>query len=147
MAGYLATYGAGEEQRERLTKRLLLGAVILLAVVGVLYFYLKNYRQDQQVKKFFELLQKHDYTAAYALWGCTQAKPCPEYPFKNFMEDWGPQSSRGNIVSYRIRRSRSCGSGVIMTIDFGNNQQERLWVERDSLVIGFSPWPGCPAFK
>ena len=54
MAGYLATYGAGEEQRERLRKRLVLGAVILLVGTGVLYFYLKNYRQDQQVKKFFE---------------------------------------------------------------------------------------------
>jgi hypothetical protein len=34
---------------------------------------------------------------------------------------------------------------VILTVDVGNNQEEKLWVERDDLTIGFSPWPGCPA--
>jgi hypothetical protein len=34
---------------------------------------------------------------------------------------------------------------VILTVDFAKGQQEKLWVQRENLVIGFSPLPGCPA--
>jgi hypothetical protein len=47
----------------------------------------------------------------------------------------------------RITRSRSCGSGVILTVDMGKNRQEKLWVQRDDLSLAFSPFPGCPALK
>jgi|SRR6185295_9311544 hypothetical protein len=145
MAGYLAHYGAGEEQREKLIRRLVV-SLILLAISGaLLYFFLKNYRQEQQGARFFQLLDKHDYKAAYTLWGCSEDKPCRDYPYKTFMEDWGPESSRANINSFHIRKSRACGSGVILTVDFGKNQEEKLWVERDGLTISFSPWPGCPS--
>jgi hypothetical protein len=146
MAGYLANYGIGDEQREKIIRRLIIIAIVVLVAAGVLYFFLKNYRQEQQARTFFQLLEKHDYTAAYAMWGCTEAKPCRDYPFKNFMDDWGPQSPRAKIDTYHIKKSRSCGSGVILTVDFGKNQaEEKLWVEKDDLTIGFSPWPGCPA--
>ena len=59
-----------------------------------------------------------------------------------FMQDWGPQ--KGDPASYRITRSKSCGSGVILNVDFGN-ELNILWVQRKDLVIGFSPFPGCPA--
>jgi len=29
-------------------------------------------------------------------------------------------------------------------VDFGKNQQEKLWVERKDMTVGFSPFPGCP---
>ena len=145
MAGYLANYGAGEEQREKLIRRLVVIAAVLVVAGGVLYFFLKNFRQEQQARKFFELLGKHDYHAAYALWGCTDEKPCRDYLFQNFMDDWGPKSPHGDVRSYRIAKSRSCGSGVILTVDYGKGQQpDKLWVERQDLTIGFSPWPGCP---
>jgi len=144
MGGYLAQYGAGEEQREKLIWRLVVAAVVIVAVAGTLYFFLKNYRQEAQGRKFFEMLEKHEYKAAYTMWGCTDANPCRDYPLKSFMDDWGPQSPRADIRSYRVKKSRSCGSGVILTVDFGKNQEEKLWVERDSLTMGFSPWPGCP---
>jgi len=159
MSGYLANYGAGEEEREKLIRRLVIIAVVL-AVGGGLYGLtfktpalekyirfvqiLKNHGQEKEVQNFLDLLRQHDYKAAYALWGCTDAKPCRDYPFTSFMEDWGPQSSRTNAASYHISRSRSCGSGVILTIDSGPNHEEKLWVERDEMTIGFSPWPGCP---
>jgi hypothetical protein len=60
------------------------------------------------------------------------------------MQDWGPQSARaGRIANYQISRSRSCGSGVVLTIDTGG-EPEYLWVEKRDLVISFSPYPGCP---
>jgi hypothetical protein len=145
MPGYLANYGAGQERREKLIWRLILAAVLVAIAGGVLYFFMKDFRQERQTRKFFDLLERRDYQTAYAMWGCTDAKPCRDYPFTAFMEDWGPKSARAEVGSYHIKKSRSCGSGVIVTVDFGKNQEEKLWVERDDLIIGFSPWPGCPA--
>ena len=144
MAGYLANYGAGDEQREKLIRRLIIAVAVVVVTGGILYYFLKDFRQERQTRMFFALLEKHDYQSAYQLWGCTESKPCRDYPFKDFMDDWGPKSARADVGAYHIKKSRSCGSGVIITVDFGKNQQEKLWVERDDLTIGFSPWPGCP---
>src|SRR5579864_3084309 len=159
MSSYLANYGAGDEEREKRTWRLAIAAAAVV-VVGGLYLLtfktpileryirvvqiLKNRRQEREVQTFLELLRKQDYKAAYALWGCTDAKPCRDYPFTNFIDDWGPKSSRTDASTFHITRSRSCGSGVILTVDSARNQEEKLWVEREDETIGFSPWPGCP---
>ena len=144
MAGYLDQYGAGEEKRIRIIKTLVISAVALVIAGGILLFTFHNYRQEKQVKRFFALLETHDYQSAYNLWVRTDGDR-RGYPFSAFMQDWGPQSSHPDVANFRISRSRSCGSGVILTVDFGKNQQEKLWVERDDLTIGFSPLPGCPA--
>jgi hypothetical protein len=93
------------------------------------------------VSQFFSLLAAHDYKGAYALWGCTDAKPCAGYSLQTFMGDWGP--AKGDPNRYKITHSRSCGSGVILTVDFGN-EPEILWVQRNDLTMSFSPFPGCP---
>ena len=146
MPGFLDQYGVGDEKREKLTKIVVLTALAVLIVGGVSFFFLKNYRQENRVKSFFQLLEKRDYKAAYALWGCTDATPCKEYAFSAFLQDWGPQSEHADMTSAHIARSRSCGSGVIITVDYDKNKgkEDKLWVERDSLIVGFSPWPGCP---
>ena len=111
---------------------------------GIAFFIFHNYRQEQQVKRFFALLETHEYQAAYELWVRTDG---------DRRGIRSPHSCRigvrrvptPDVANFRISRSRSCGSGVILTVDFGKNQQEKLWVERDDLTIGFSPLPGCPA--
>ncbi len=142
MAGYLDQYGKGDERREKIIKTVVYTLIALVVIGGPLLFIFHNFRQEQQVKKFFGLLAAKDYKAAYALWGCTDTKPCTGYSMQSFMEDWGPD--KANPSDFRIAKSRSCGSGVILTVDFDKNRQEALWVERDDLVIGFSPLPGCP---
>jgi hypothetical protein len=145
MAGYLDQYGAGEERRGKIIKTVVISLVLLVVVGGSLLFIFHNFREERQVKEFISLVGNHDYKAAYALFGCTDAKPCRYYPFEKFMEDWGPASGRTGFESARIVRSRSCGSGVLMTVDYGKNQQEKLWVERQDMSIGFPPVQGCPA--
>jgi hypothetical protein len=146
MAGYLDHYGAGDERREKIFKTIAATLAILVVVGGILFFVLHNYRQERQVRRFFELIAGHDYKGAYALWGCTDAKPCTGYPFPAFLQDWGPASGKAqSAAQYRIAKSRSCGNGVILTVDVGSHHQEKLWVQRDDLTIGFSPFPGCPA--
>lgn len=147
MAGYLDHYGAGEERREKTIKRLVLIAVVVIVAAGVLFLIFKNYRQERQVNRFFDLLAHQDYQSAYALWGCTAANPCRDYPLAEFMKDWGPQSEHADPKSFHITKTRSCGSGVIVTVDSrkdAGTREDKLWVQRDDLTIGFSPLPGCP---
>lgn len=144
MPGYLDRYGEGYEQRAKRRKTILAVVLVALCTAGGLYFGLRNHRQKARVTQFVELLQKHDYTGAYRLWGCTETKPCPDYTFDKFMEDWGPQSKHAQIASYEITKSRACGSGVIVTVDFGQNPEEKFWVESSDLTIGYSPWQVCP---
>jgi hypothetical protein len=144
MAGYLDQYGAGDARREKIVKTVVISFVALVVAGGALFFVFHNYREEHQVKEFFDHLASHDYKAAYALFGCTETKPCRAYAFEQFMEDWGPASGRNNTANFRISRSRSCGSGVILTVNFGKDQQDVLWVERKDMTVGFSPFPGCP---
>jgi len=145
MAGYLDQYGAGEERRGKIIRNLVIAAVTLVVVGGSLFFYFHNWREERQVMNFMNLLNAKDYKAAYALFGCTDQKPCRYYPFDKFMEDWGPASGHTGYNQARITRSRSCGSGVLLTVDYGKSQQEKLWVERVDKSIGFPPVQGCPA--
>lgn len=157
MAAYLANYGAGEEQREKRIRRLLIVGGVILGMAALYWLtfrtpileryiravqILKNHREEKQTDEFLALLRAGDYKGAYRLWGCTDEKPCRDYKFENFMDDWGPQSVHANNLP-RITRSRACGSGVIVTVVTGKGDQI-LWVEQADLTLGFSPWPGCP---
>jgi len=144
MAGYLEQYGVGVDRRLKIIKTIVISLVSLLVDGGILLFMFHDYREEQRVKQFLALLNARDYKDAYAMFGCTDAKPCTAYAFDKFMEDWGPASEHKNYGNARISRSRSCGSGVILTVDYGRNQQEKLWVERKDMTIGYPPFQGCP---
>jgi hypothetical protein len=111
---------------------------VLLVGSGILLFVFHNIRQERQARRFFALLRARDYQGAYALWAPTESDR-RSYPIESFLEDWGPDSGRGDPNRFRVAKSRSCGSGVILTVDSGKAERERLWVQRDSLVIGFPP--------
>ena len=143
MAGYLDQYGAGVERRLKIIKISVATLIALLLALGIALFVFHNYRQEQQVKRFFSLLESRDYQGAYQLWVRTDSDR-RGYPFTSFMQDWGPESEHRSVNDFHIARSRSCGSGVILTVDFSGGKQEKLWVQRDDLTIGFSPLPGCP---
>lgn len=135
MAGYLDQYGAGDEERARKLKRILLSAAGLLAASGILYFFLHNRSQEQQARKFFELLQSRDYQGAYAMWGCTTAKPCSGYPIETFMKDWGPPVGG---APFTILDGESCGNTVIVDVDTGGGDR-KVWVNRDTLELSLPP--------
>ena len=162
MPGYLDQYGAGDERREKRNQRILIGGAVAAALLFLWFFFfvwdktevlraqpvarlaqiLRNHRQESRVKTFLDLLSRRDYQAAYALWGCTAANPCKDYVFAEFLKDWGPGSPR-NTASYAIPRSRSCGSGVIVTVELDRQKEDALWVQRNELTIGFAPFPVC----
>ena len=148
MASYLEAYGASEQLRARRIHLIKISSVVLalaLIVCGTLYALLKNRSEEQQANLFVHLLNDHNYSEAYKLWGCTTSHPCPDYPESKFLEDWGPHSPHADESSAEIGLSQSCGSGVIIRLDYqGSEEPVPLWVERTSKVISFSPQPECP---
>jgi hypothetical protein len=148
MASYLETYGAAEEQRAKRVRLIKNASIVLAAVIVVAliaYGIFKNHSEEQQAKTFVSLLQAHDIQGAYRLWGCSDTHPCPDYPFDKFLEDWGPKSAHANQSSAQIGMSQSCGSGVVIRLDYkGSQEPVSLWVERSTNIISFAPYAECP---
>jgi hypothetical protein len=148
MASYLEAYGAAEEHRaERIhlikNVAIVAGSVIVVALIA--YGIFKNHSEERQAKTFVSLLQTHDYQGAYRLWGCSDTHPCPDYPFDKFLEDWGPKSPHADQSSAKIGLSQSCGSGVVIRLDYqGSEEPVTLDIERSSNIISFAPWAECP---
>ena len=148
MSSYLEAYGAAEQHRARIigiikTSSIVLAGALVLGLI--LYGVFKNYSEEQRAKTFLGLLGTQNYSTAYAMWGCTDSHPCPEYPFAKFQEDWGPKSPHANESVAHIGLSQSCGSGVLIRLDYKSNEEPvSLWVERDSGIVSFAPWPECP---
>ena len=148
MASYLEAYGAAEEQRAKRVRLIKNSAIALVSVIVVgliAYGLLKNRPEEQQAKTFVSLLQAHDYQGAYKLWGCSDTHPCKDYSFDKFMEDWGPKSPHADQSSAHIGLSQSCGSGVVIRLDYnGSEEPVTLDIERRTKVISFAPWAECP---
>ena len=142
MAGYLDQYGVGEERREKIIKRSVIAVLVVLVGGGLLWAIFHNFPEERQAKNFFHLLQAHDYQSAYALWGCSAATPCRDYPFNEFMKDWGPDAAP--VSEADVLDGESCGSGVIVDIDTGKAGDKKLWVERRTRFLGFPPFERCP---
>lgn len=141
MSSYLDDYGVRDARREHILKRIVIAVVVIAAVSGLLYWKFKDYREERQISTFFDLIHKQDYKAAYAMWGCTEEKPCRQYSFEKFMEDWGPGKS-GKAVSMKVGETHACASGLIQTVNVGD-EEVWLWVNRSDHVLSFAPWPVC----
>lgn len=121
-------------RRERMIRNIIIGTVFA-ALLGVfLYVQFKNYREEREVKRFLTALQAGNYQEAYQIW-----KPGPRYTFENFMRDWGPNGDYGKVENWSLERSRTRGSGVVVTATV-NGKEARLWVERGDKSLGFPPF-------
>ena len=140
MASYLEDYGASQAQRSRRLRWLILTPIVVVIGATLLYFQFRDYPERRRAGQFLELLQNQDYKGAYALWGCTEQTPCPQYSFDSFMEDWGPASVFKAPDQASIADSRGCKGGVISTVRAPGQEDIQLWVDRRTHEIGFAPW-------
>jgi hypothetical protein len=140
MAGFLDGYGVEEERRGRIVRRIAIAVVSTAVLALVLYFTLRTYPAKRAVREFLEDLRKHDYQAAYLVWGCRAL--CPDYPYGKFIEDWGPRGDFRNPDALGIAKTEFCHNGVIVTLG-GKGHEVPLWYERDTKALGFAPWPVC----
>src|SRR5438105_8491331 len=102
MAGYLEQYGAGDDRRAKIVKIMAIAVLTLALAGGALCFIFHNYREESRVKQFYSLLKARDYKGAYALFGCTDTKPCRGYGFDMFQQDFGPNSGHDDLSNVRI---------------------------------------------
>lgn len=137
MGSYLDTYGVKEARRGRLIKRIVYSALGLAVVSLAGWFFLRNYAEESRVRDFMALLEKKDYKAAHALWGCTDATPCRDYGYTRFVEDWGPTA--GPVSRVKVK---SCDGGIIQFLTV-QGKETLLYVDRQTKVISFAPWPVC----
>lgn len=113
--------------------------ILALAVItaGLLLYRFGNIREERVAKRFAEALKAQDYPRAYQIWG-----PTSSYTYKDFMTDWGGANGYyGLVKGYKILGSESRGSGVIITLEIEHLKNPvRLWVERRTHQISFSPY-------
>jgi hypothetical protein len=140
---YLEGYGVKDARREKLKRRWLLATILVVVIAVAGYLKFRNYREERLIQAFLDNLRRQDYKAAYAQWGCTDAKPCPHYPIDKFMEDWGPQSQQIDLPSMKLGKLRSCDNGVIQVIEFANKPPVKIRVDRQEQAVAFSPWWSC----
>jgi hypothetical protein len=62
---------------------------------------------------------------------------------EKFLEDWGPKSPHADVSAARVRRTRSCDSGVIQIVVFSPQDEIPLYVDRDQRQIAYSPFAYC----
>ena len=141
MAGYLDHYGAGDERRAKRIKLTVVSVIVLALLTGILYFLFRNYSQERQAKRFFELLAAHDYPSSYAMWVRTEGDR-RAYPMEAFLQDWGTQAI--NVTRFDVLDAESCGNNVIVDVDLGPAGNKKLWVNRKTLELGFPPYDQCP---
>ena len=142
MAGFLeGDYGAGDERRAKIIKITAVSLIVAAILAGLLYFFFHNYRQEQQVKRFYELLQAHDYQTAYGMWVSSDSER-QAYPMTAFLQDWGPQAM--DVNKFDIMDAESCGNSVIVDAFVGKAGDRKVWVNRRTLELGFGPYQVCP---
>jgi hypothetical protein len=150
MSEYLEGYGERDQRRARVIRRLVISFAIILIGGTAVYFTFRDYPQERRVKSFLDRLKARDYRGAYALWGCTEQAPCPDYPFEEFLKDWGPQGNYAAADRAEIAGKKSCDSGIIQIVRVPNQPDVLLWADRNRDSVSFAPWklrPIAPGFK
>jgi hypothetical protein len=145
VAEFLDGYGHADAKRERIVKRIMISVVVAAILGGAGWFFFRDFPEQQQVRRFFSLLEKQDYDGAYRLWGCDPANPCRDYTKEKFLEDWGPKGVYMRKGGLEIAQKRSCENGIIQYVVYGEDEEDivHLYVQRSDLAISFAPWPVC----
>jgi hypothetical protein len=145
MGSYLQSYGAGEERRNNIIKWLILGFIAVVLLSWFSYLFLHNYFETRTVKHFLAEVNAKDYQAAYRDWGCTDATPCPNYDFKRFLQDWGPDKKTSS--PWKVESVDGCQMFVTVNVAAQGSDLQSLGVERGSKTLMYAPGPECQEAK
>jgi hypothetical protein len=141
MAGYLDEYGVTDARRERLRKRIILWVLAAVIVGTSAFFYFRNWSEERALDHFISLLKQQQYQAAYQLWQTPDSAKF--YPPEKFAEDWGVSGEYKNAAALQVREVDACDAGVVFEMAYPGADDFGLWVERQTKVISFYPWPRC----
>lgn len=145
-SSYLEGYGAADAKREKKIRWIVLSSVGSVVAGVILFFSFRDFSQERQINKFVEAVQSNDLRTAYTFWGCSVEKPCRDYSFVKFSEDWGPSGPNAKAVTGgKLHDSERCGTGLIAAVSpNGGKDEVALWVERATNTVGYAPYRECP---
>jgi hypothetical protein len=141
MGSYLQNYGAGEEQRNKAIKWIIISAVSVVLISWFSYLFLHNFFEEQTVKRFLSEVNSRDYQAAYRDFGCTDTTPCPNYDYKRFLEDWGPEKKAQS--AWKVDSVEGCTAFVTVNVKAQGRELESLGVLRGGKTVMFAPASEC----
>jgi hypothetical protein len=109
-----------------------LGAVIVVLLI----YKFANFREERLVLRFLEQLKSGNPQQAYQIWG-----PSKGYSYQDFMADWGRNGYYGEVHDFKVLKSNTRGTGVIVVVQFSHLKKPvSFWVERRAHTISFSPF-------
>ncbi len=139
---------AYDSVRERRRRIRIASAVVLVLVLAWLSWINRYWPEKRVADKFFAALEKRDYEAAYGVYFADpdwkqHPEKHPSYPFKEFVQDWGPGGEWGVIKNYEIYGMSNCprgGSGVVVDVIVnGRAQHAQIWVEKSDKTLSSPP--------
>ena len=144
----------------------LVGLVAALVVAALVFWWIFRYWQEERIiNRFFEAIERKDFDAAYGIYNADpdwkqHAAKYNQYSLPQFMQDWGPASEFGAIVSHKIDCAKGTGSGVIVAVTVNGqhcpvsasadatpaykeqcSQTTFTWVETKARTLTLSPLP------
>lgn len=142
MSDYLSTYGVQDSRREKRWKIAIWSILIIASLWISAYFFFRTYFEKKTMDRFLALLKERNYPVAYEMWGCTKDKPCRDYAFEKFLEDWGPGSLWSDPHYAEVAKIRYCGDTVIFNM-YIKGDDVNLVVNKATQELGFAPWATC----
>lgn len=134
--------------KARRRNRNIIVAMAVVIIVAAVVWWFRFWPEERIVGKFFDLLQKQDYNAAYAIWmRDPDWQQHPDryklYPFKDFYRDWGPGGEWGLIKTQKVFGASACpggGSGVVVDVVVNDRAEHaQVWVEKSDKTLSYPP--------
>jgi hypothetical protein len=135
-------------ERERRKRIRLLALIVLVIVLAVIVWFNRFWPEKHIADQFFASLEHHNFEKAYGLYYAdAEWKQHPQnhaqYPFNEFLQDWGTGSPWGVIHNYRIYGESNCpggGSGVVVDVIVNNRTQHaQLYIDKHDKTISSPP--------
>jgi hypothetical protein len=135
-------------ERER-RKRIRIVSLIVVALVLAVIVWMNRFWPEKHVAdKFFSALQQQNFAKAYGLYyedpdWKQHPQAHAQYPFNEFMQDWGPGGPWGIIKTFKIYGASNCpggGSGVVVDLIVNDRAQHaQLYVDKSDKTISSPP--------
>jgi hypothetical protein len=143
--------------RARKKRNRIILLVLVVLVIGILCWLLRFWPEEHVVNRFFDALQQQNYEQAYGVWmHDPDWKQHPDkysqYPYNDFIRDWGPSGEWGIIKSHRVDGAAvpsgysgspfATASGVVVVVTVNDRVADKahIWVQKNDKTLGFSPY-------
>jgi hypothetical protein len=141
MGSYLQQYGVDDERRGRVIWRIVYAVLGLLVLSVAGYFFLHDFSEKRVANRFLDHINAHQFTEAYADWGCTKEHPCPNYDYARFLQDWGPGKKAAS--PWKVDSTDSCRYFLTVNVKAEGREVESLSVQRADKSLSFAPAAEC----